>query len=274
MEMDGTLLKAHKSGDILYIVSQYRAQLDGVKYDFNDIDLLLENESIIAEAEVANFFPSYIVNGIPVILNESCYEQHGLLDSDSLSSPLIFITSVNLRSKELVRTSCINAPIDSLLVNDSGVLLVDQWRDDLGMKTTTHYFSMSNGMSKYEMTNKLLGNIQPKSMLNDEVEVVLINQFEIARLNISGGSSFVGELAQQNLLGDVSRFYVENDFVVAATDHNEIFTLSSQGDSYAILASNEDLRGAPGNIWRVSESLYLMIAPVDSGGGKAGRILC
>lgn len=161
LELDGALAQSRKVGDILYVVSRYSPTIDGLQLYASSEDQRRANEKLIADASSEQLLPHYRVNGgnARLLVNsDNCYVPENLEQNDGYAD-LVTISAINLQTRELVSSVCLNTKISGLYTSIENIYLGTSAGDNKEQVTVVHKFRLNQGQIDYRGTGVVPGHI-------------------------------------------------------------------------------------------------------------------
>jgi uncharacterized secreted protein with C-terminal beta-propeller domain len=162
LSMDGDLMGTRKIGDTLYVISTFIPSIETLNFAAETPEAKLKNEQIIAQTQVEKLLPEYSINGgtsHPLTGANGCMIPANTQKIDG-SLSLINITAINLATKQLVESVCVNGNIAGIFSSTNNLYLGSsdyaQW-NNWKSYTVVHQFSLTNGGIDYSATGSVEG---------------------------------------------------------------------------------------------------------------------
>ncbi|MDZ7925503.1 MAG: beta-propeller domain-containing protein [Marinagarivorans sp.] len=159
VEIDGSLIDSRKVGNTLYMVSRYEPQLKDTVFDYQDLTVRAANEAKIQAASLENLLPKARIGDTETSLSASCYLQKNQPVTNGFRS-LIYITTIDLLSKKVVGSTCVNSSITGMSMTEKSLYLTGQWYGPTYTpQTVVHKFNVADVGTAYAATGNVEGSL-------------------------------------------------------------------------------------------------------------------
>ncbi len=162
LSIEGDLMGTRKIGNTLYVISSFMPTLETLNYSAITPEAKLKNEEIIAQTQVEKLLPEYSINGgrpQPLTGANGCMMPADTQKIDG-SLSLINITAINLATKQLVESVCVNGNVAGIYSSTNNLYLGSsdyaQW-NNWKSYTVVHQFALVNGGIDYSATGSVEG---------------------------------------------------------------------------------------------------------------------
>lgn len=166
LALDGDLLGSRKIGNMLYLVSSFIPNGLPLDYTASSTQERMENEDLIAQTAVAQLLPKYRINdGAAQALNSAadCLVSEST-DSTTGHLNLVNITAIDLASRQVVESICLNTLVQGIYASPTNIYLgvSDSSRFWSGATSLTviHKFSLSTQGVDYAATGAAKGSLE------------------------------------------------------------------------------------------------------------------
>jgi uncharacterized secreted protein with C-terminal beta-propeller domain len=164
LSLDGNLLGTRKIGNILYVVSSFIPGIIALDYAAETEDEKIANETLITNTPVEKLLPSYSINGGSP---QSLVDSSGCMIPASTSRTeghlnLVNITAIDLSTKELIKSVCVNSEAETIYVSSDNIYLVgsdySRW-ENWQTFTVVHRFALDQSGASYSATGSVEGTL-------------------------------------------------------------------------------------------------------------------
>lgn len=162
IEIDGSLIQSRKVGNMLYLVSRYEPWLSGIAYEYGDLSVRENNELAFKAADIEDLFPKYRIADTEAALSRDCYIQAGMKEEFGLTS-LVHITAIDLASKTIVDSECLNSNVEALSMSPQSLYLTGSVYGNDQRSTIIHKFSLSDQGLNYSASGRVEGTVSWRS---------------------------------------------------------------------------------------------------------------
>ena len=160
--IDGAIINSRRINDILYVVSSYRASMEGIVYADNDKEKVDQYNALMQE-DIKNLLPKYTDsegNSFPLIDGDSCLLPEQATVKDGFDG-IVTITAIDLTNPTEFKSSCVNAEVQGLYASSSSLYLYGtQYNYDGENSSETsviHKFNLAGTESNYRASGELEG---------------------------------------------------------------------------------------------------------------------
>lgn len=154
IEFDGGLVNSRKKGDMVYLVARHTPEIEGFVYYPND-QQALENESLLAEIELADIVPNIVIDGAirPLVAVEDCLivdTEHPLSPVSNGVPTMTVLVAINLVDRQVARARCYLEPTNGIYVSENAIYLsqidYSEAPAEPSSRTLVHRFELSPDM--------------------------------------------------------------------------------------------------------------------------------
>ncbi|WP_111642535.1 beta-propeller domain-containing protein [Marinimicrobium alkaliphilum] len=160
LELDGALEQSRRVDNILYLVTRYTPYVDGLIYYPQTSDELRANEQLIADTPVQSLLPRYRTDGgdwQPLVTSERCYLPEERDPNDGFAH-LVTIAAIDLNTRELVSSACLNTRVDGFHASATSLYLgASVYAQSEPPRTLIHKFTLDEGDIEYRGTGDVRG---------------------------------------------------------------------------------------------------------------------
>jgi len=161
VSIDGVFVESRRIGNVVYIVSRYTPQIDGLYYSPQDDSQRAQNQALLASVTLDELLPKITINGVTQTLVDpaNCY----LSNDERIPgySVVSSVTAVPIDNPEGFVTTCLNADVYGVYVSESaiyfpqilGYLLPD------ATETRIHKFALSGTAVTYRGSADIDGQV-------------------------------------------------------------------------------------------------------------------
>lgn len=160
LTIQGRLMNSRKIGDVLYVFTRFDPWLDDLKPAETNSAQQDANEQILQKTALADLLPKYHFNQqADKPLTDNCMLP-AAVDSHQGFPSLVHITAVDLKTKTLLGSTCINAPMQNFTMNGQHAFLTAHAPGLNGdNKTLIHQFTLGDKGPTYSATGSVSGYI-------------------------------------------------------------------------------------------------------------------
>lgn len=161
LEIEGALLNSRKVGNVLYLVSRTRPQLEEVEPHASDSETQARNERLIQAATLESLLPGYRVDGgerRALVTEGECYLPQ-TLESDVGYSDIVTVSAFDTDTRERLGAVCINARLRGLYMSLENLYVAAEGGDWDDRKTAVHKFAANDGAIEYRGTGLVPGTL-------------------------------------------------------------------------------------------------------------------
>jgi hypothetical protein len=160
LTLQGRLMDSRKIGDILYVFTRFDPWLDELKPAELNTPQQEANEKILQKTALVDLMPQYHFDQqADKPLTDNCLLPEGVDNQQGFPS-LVHITAVNVKTKTLLGSTCINAPMQNFTLNEKHAFLIaDVPTLNGSAKTLIHQFSLGEKGATYSATGSVSGRI-------------------------------------------------------------------------------------------------------------------
>ncbi len=160
IEIDGSLIKSKKVGDVLYLATRFEPWLGGLHHESGNESVRAENESRIQSINNTELLPSFRFNeDDKQPLSTQCLLQDTAQDFHGFRS-LLHITAINLASQTLVSSQCLSVGLSTMYWSDAAMYFTDSIGKNYTGHTVIHKFSFTDDGINYSATGKVVGTVE------------------------------------------------------------------------------------------------------------------
>ncbi len=160
LTVQGRLMNSRKIGDVLYVFTRFDPWLDELKPTETNSAQRDANEQILQKTSLADLMPKYHFNQqADKPLTDNCMLPAAVESNQGFPS-LVHITAVDLKTKTLLGSTCINAPMQNFTMNGQHAFLTAQVAGLNGEnKTLIHQFTLGDKGPSYSASGSVAGFI-------------------------------------------------------------------------------------------------------------------
>jgi hypothetical protein len=160
LTIQGRLMNSRKIGDVLYVFTRFDPWLDELKPAETNSAQRDANEQLLQKTALTDLLPKYHFNQqADKPLTDNCMLP-AAVDSHQGFPSLVHITAVDLKTKALLGSTCINAPMQNFTMNGQHAFLTALAPGLNGdNKTLIHQFTLGDKGPTYSATGSVPGYI-------------------------------------------------------------------------------------------------------------------
>jgi hypothetical protein len=160
IELDGSLIDSRKIGNTLYLITRFDPWLPELRFESGDSTIRDSNEDILQDTMTEELLPHYRVGDTDYPLTRDCLVQEPISDRYGLGS-LIHITAVDLASKNVLGSTCLNSNVEVMSMSLNSLYLTGTVYDSnaRAQNTVIHKFSLAETGPVYEATGSVTGSL-------------------------------------------------------------------------------------------------------------------
>lgn len=160
LTLQGQLMNSRKIGDVLYVFTRFDPWLEELKPAELNSEQQKANETLLQKTPLSDLMPKYhFGEQADKPLTQNCLLPTGVTTQQGFPS-LVHITAVNLKTKTLVGSTCINAPMQNFTMNQNHAFLIAHAPSTIGAsKTLIHQFTLGENGATYSATGSVPGSI-------------------------------------------------------------------------------------------------------------------
>lgn len=164
LTLDGNLLTSRKIDNTLYVVTNFIPSINNLDIGTITANNSLNNESLIANTELTTLLPHYSINGgspQPLISGDGCLVSENTTQNSAYAN-LVNITAINLSSREIIESVCINSQIDGIYSSQHNIYLGGSKYQDWNFwqsYTVIHQFGLTESGVDYRATGTVEGTL-------------------------------------------------------------------------------------------------------------------
>lgn len=163
--LDGDLLGSRKIGNMLYLVSSFIPSMLPLDYTATSLEKRVANEDLIKQTSVTQLLPTYRINeGAKQTLSSAnqCLIAENA-DSNTGHLNLVNITAIDLASRQLVESICVNTLVQGIYTSTNNIYLggsSDYFTGESADSVSViHKFSLGAQGVDYEATGAVKGSL-------------------------------------------------------------------------------------------------------------------
>lgn len=160
--IDGAIIDSRRIENTLYIVSSYRATMDGIAYSDQEQDKI-DQYNLIMQTDIAELLPSYTDsegNTRPLVSANDCLIAEQATTKDGFDG-LVTITAIDLNNPVNMKSSCINTQVQGLYASARSLYLYGtdyQVNQETFSETSIiHKFNLADTNADYRASGELEG---------------------------------------------------------------------------------------------------------------------
>ncbi len=161
IELEGALMNSRKIGDVMYLVTRTIPVIEGLEPYPDSQEARENNEQLISDTPIEDLLPGYSVNDgvtLPLVTEEDCYLPREIA-SDQGYADLVTVSAIDLRSRELVSSACINAQLSGIYMSLDSLYLGAYGGNGSEQQTGLHKFTIAQGEVEYRGTGVVPGHL-------------------------------------------------------------------------------------------------------------------
>jgi len=159
--IDGVFVESRRIGNVVYIVSRYTPQIDGIFYSPQDDSQRAYNEMLLANLTLDELLPTITINGVTQTLVDpaNCY----LSNDDRIPGyPVISsVTAVPIDNPEGFVNTCLNDDVYGVYVSESAIYFpqILGYLLPESVQTRIHKFALSGTAVAYRGSADIAGQV-------------------------------------------------------------------------------------------------------------------
>jgi len=161
IEIDGSIIKSRKVGNMLYLVSRFDPWVRGLIYERGNPTAREDNEAVLKKASLEEMFPSYTIGDVKTPLTRSCFIQADIDKNIHGLASLVHITAIDLGAKKVVDSQCLNSNVEALSMTPKSLYLTGSvYKGGIrSASTIIHKFDLTGKGLSYSATGSVPGSV-------------------------------------------------------------------------------------------------------------------
>lgn len=160
--IDGAVIDSRRINNTLYIVSSYRASMEGIVYTDQQQEKINQYNRIM-QTDISELLPSYTDSDgtvHPLVSAADCLISENATEKDGFDG-LVTITAIDLSNPQNMKSSCINSQVQGLYASSNSLYLYGtdyQIEQEIVSETSTiHKFTLTESDANYRASGTLDG---------------------------------------------------------------------------------------------------------------------